>query len=129
VKRLATILCAAATLLFLIPVSAYAMPVARTASVHSKCESDVCLESFHSPSDASGFDTFLMGANTRAFRGRFRLAGPTFEGYSQTSSWKAYGLGTGSFWGVEIPVHRGWYCVQAYNTSRRSIGRTCQFIP
>jgi hypothetical protein len=128
VNRLAAILCGAAVLLFLFPAGAYAGAAAHAGPYKVKCGGDVCLEYFHSASDPPGFETFLVGANTGSFRGRFRLAGPTFDGYSWTGSWKAYGLGTGSLWPVSIPVRRGWYCARAYNTHRRSIGRTCQYI-
>jgi hypothetical protein len=90
------------------------------------CGGDVCVTA--APADAPGSVIIFYAANTKAFRGHFRLLGPDHaSATSPTRTWPAHGLDHvfPAYWTTILRPHKGYYCVSGYKTNGVKVGRAC----
>jgi hypothetical protein len=90
------------------------------------CSGDVCVTA--APADAPGSVIIFYAANTKAFRGHFRLLGPDHvSATSPTRTWPAHGLDHlfPAYWTTVLRPHKGYYCVSGYKTNGVKVGRAC----
>lgn len=107
-------------------VSAGSGPAAALSISRGGCSGDVCVTD--APADTPGSVVIFYAANTKAFRGHFRLLGPDHaSATSPTRTWPAHGLDHffPAYWTTILRPHKGYYCVSGYKTNGVKVGRAC----